>query len=173
MTKVEIKTLLQKKHDQFLSVFPSITETSFNTSVNGKWSPGQQLDHIIRSVEPVVFAFTLPSFVPPLFFGRSNRPSRTYEALIEKYHSKLASGGKASGRFIPQAIAFEQRESAMEKLRGLIRKLNLKVELYSEQQLDTLLLPHPLLGKLTFREMLYFTAYHAEHHEMATKRNLA
>jgi hypothetical protein len=25
-------------------------------------------------------------------------------------------------------------------------------------------LPHPLLGKLTLREMLYFTAYHADHH---------
>jgi hypothetical protein len=34
-------------------------------------------------------------------------------------------------------------------------------------------LPHPLLGKLTIREMLYFTVYHGEHHRLHTEQNLA
>ena len=43
--------------------------------------------------------------------------------------------------------------------------LNKKIELFSEQDLDSHILPHPLLGKLTFREMLYFTIYHVQHHQ--------
>jgi hypothetical protein len=38
--------------------------------------------------------------------------------------------------------------------------------------LDLLILPHPLLGKLTLREMLYFTLYHVEHHEKQVLENL-
>ena len=34
----------------------------------------------------------------------------------------------------------------------------------SEHKLDRCILPHPLLGKLTLREMIYFTIYHMEHH---------
>jgi len=33
-----------------------------------------------------------------------------------------------------------------------------------EDDLDRVMLPHPLLGKLTLREMLFFTIYHVEHH---------
>ena len=45
-----------------------------------------------------------------------------------------------------------------------IERLVLNINNYSEQQLDTFILPHPLLGKVTLREMMYFTIYHAEHH---------
>jgi hypothetical protein len=33
-------------------------------------------------------------------------------------------------------------------------------------------MPHPLLGKITAREMIYFTVYHSEHHVAATKKRL-
>ena len=35
---------------------------------------------------------------------------------------------------------------------------------WREADLDRYLLPHPLLGKLTIREMLFFTLYHNYHH---------
>ena len=47
-----------------------------------------------------------------------------------------------------------------------------RADSFSEKQLDTFILPHPLLGKLTLREMLYFTIYHAEHHKKQTLKNL-
>lgn len=39
-------------------------------------------------------------------------------------------------------------------------------------ELDKYILPHPLLGKLTIREMMYFTIYHVEHHKKLTERGL-
>jgi hypothetical protein len=35
---------------------------------------------------------------------------------------------------------------------------------WGEGSLDRCRLPHPLLGKLTVREMLFFTLYHNLHH---------
>ena len=169
MVKTEIISLLTEKHKQFLSTFPPLSESQFSTPAHNKWSASQQLDHIIRSVSPVVMAFGLPEFILKWKFGLANRPSKTYKALIEKYHAKLAAGGKASAQFLPQTISFQNRETAIAKVNALVQKLNKRIDAKSEESLDKLI----LLGKLTLREMLYFTAYHAEHHEKATRNNLA
>jgi hypothetical protein len=39
-----------------------------------------------------------------------------------------------------------------------------KIGQWSEKNLDAYLLPHPLLGKITVREMLFFTTFHTDHH---------
>jgi len=38
------------------------------------------------------------------------------------------------------------------------------------QSLDKFMLPHPLLGKLAVREMLFFTMYHNLHHVNNVRR---
>ncbi|NBX80802.1 MAG: DinB family protein, partial [Flavobacteriales bacterium] len=43
---------------------------------------------------------------------------------------------------------------------------------FTEDDLDKYVLPHPLLGKLTLREMLCFTIYHVKHHVEIIKRDL-
>jgi hypothetical protein len=50
-------------------------------------------------------------------------------------------------------------------LKNVVSKLCLSLDTYSEDELDQYILPHPLLGKLTLREMLFFTIYHVKHHE--------
>lgn len=173
MTKPEIIHLLKANHQKFIDSFSSLDEQPFATSVNGKWAPGQQLDHIIKSVRPVVLAFGLPHIIATLLFGKVNRPSRSYEALVEKYQNKLAAGGKAPSRFESGHLSFQAREESIQKLDKLIKTLIQKIDSKTDEQLDNHLLPHPLLGKITFREMAMFTAYHAEHHQKAIVKNLA
>ncbi|MCP5097860.1 MAG: DinB family protein, partial [Chloroflexi bacterium] len=43
---------------------------------------------------------------------------------------------------------------------------------WSEKDLDNLMLPHPLLGNMTVREMLFFTLYHNMHHVNDVQRLL-
>ena len=172
MTKNEIISLLTVNHRQFVAEFKAMNENQFTVSANGKWNSSQQLDHIIRAVQPVVFAFSLPAILLRLFFGRPNRLSKSFPELVAKYQTKLAAGGRASGRFVPKGFPFTEKEKAIEQLNRLVEKLNTKVQAKGENELDELLLPHPLLGKLTLREMLYFTAYHAEHHRTNTIINL-
>ena len=55
-------------------------------------------------------------------------------------------------------------------MRKLINALQTK---WDDKQLDKYLAPHPLLGKITLRELSYFTIYHTEHHLLIIKERLA
>jgi hypothetical protein len=97
--------------------------------------------------------------------GKSNREGRSYDELIERYQAKLANGSKASGAFIPNKVDLKKGQKLKEKLKNEVLNLCLSIEKISEEDLDYYVLPHPILGKLTLREMLYFTIYHVKHHE--------
>jgi len=170
MTKLHIIGLLKGNHFEFTSYLATLNETQFCTAKAGKWSPGQQLEHLVRSVAPLAQALMLPKFIPGLLFGKSNRPSRTFNEQVAHYQSKLANGGKATGKYIPNAVIFEQRDALIAKLNHSLEKLSLQLNSFSETDLDRLLLPHPLLGKLTLREMLFFTIYHVQHHHQSIEQ---
>ncbi|HSF45405.1 MAG TPA: DinB family protein [Chitinophagaceae bacterium] len=172
MTIQEIASKLVSNHSAFTDYIDSLSDKDFMFNRNEKWTAGQQLDHLIRAVKPLTQGFMLPSWVFGLLFGKSNRPGKTYEELVEKYKLKLAAGGRASGQFIPPPISLSQKSDLIIKLNKLAGKLALQVSRLSEQDMDTYVLPHPLLGKLTLREMMYFTIYHVKHHEENIKAEL-
>lgn len=165
MIKAEIQKLLIENYASFLATLRPMPDIQAHMAAPGKWSPAQQAEHLVKSVRPVTLAFSLPKFVLPLVFGRSNRPSRSFDDLIARYHAKLAAGGRASRPFVPDVPG--DLDAVYRRLGKTVDRLSQRVNRFSEQELDTLLLPHPLLGKLTLREMLYFTAYHAKHHQHA------
>ncbi len=105
-------------------------------------------------------------------FGRLEREKHTYEELRSEYRKITNEGVKAPERFIPGTITIDQRELLIEKLNSLIIEFGQKIEIFSEQELNSLLIPHPSLGSLTLREMLYNLAYHFEHHRLAIVTNL-
>lgn len=168
--KEQIAQLLFEKHDSFSKFVLSLSPEQLVTSTNGKWNPGQLMDHIIKSVSPVNLAFSLPLFVLGLIFGKANRPSRGYDELVAKYQGKLQAGGKAPKRFWPNASTDIARQTQI-LLQHLV-SLNARVKKMSEAELDVYILPHPLLGKITLREMLYFTIYHVQHHHQQASPNI-
>jgi hypothetical protein len=172
MNKQQIAEKLRANHQNFVDFVLSLTSEEFLSSVDNKWTAGQQLDHIVRGVSPVKRALGLPKFVPKLLFGEATRSSTSYEHLVSNYQGKLALGSKATGRFIPPQISLEKRESLKNSLLKTVNSLCQKLGNFDESQLDQYLLPHPILGKLTFREMLYFTIYHVEHHHRAVLKIL-
>lgn len=165
MNKQTIADTLKEKHDTFINYLSGLPEEIFTGQNSGKWSPGQQLEHIYLSVKPVRQAFSLPAFILGMIWGKSNRPGRNYDDLVKKYQQKLAEGGKAPNRFIPKPVTMERRKSLERSLSAEIVTLIQKTDRFTEIELDRYVLPHPLLGKLTLREMLYFTIYHVEHHQ--------
>lgn len=171
MKKDEIIRELHKHYLDFTQFVQSIPPEKVSTHSNIKWSAAEQLNHIIKSVAPVKLAFSLPHFLLKIAFGKANRPSKNYEQLVVKYQGKLAEGGKAPSWFIPEKKRNVSSEAS--KLDAIVEALCKKVERFSENELDLLLLPHPLMGKLTLREMLYFTIYHVQHHHIQVKNNLS
>jgi hypothetical protein len=172
MEREEIIKLLKENHESFSAFINGLTKEEFLFTAQQKWTAGQQLQHIYLSVRPVALALHLPKILIRIIFGKANRPGRTYDELVKRYLLKLENGGRATAAFIPKAVAFDQREKISEQLNGKINALCSGIKKFTEQELDTMILPHPLLGKLTIREMLYFTIYHVEHHQEITKRNL-
>jgi hypothetical protein len=164
MTKAELQQQLHIHHKAFNESINLLNEADFTHSKNGKWNAGQHLDHLIRSTEPVFVAMKLPAIVIRFLFGKANRPSVQYEALVVRYTEKLKAGGKASGRYIPGAVSFSERSLLVERLTNIVQRLANQLNKFSEQDLDKFILPHPLLGKITYREMIYFTIYHVQHH---------
>ena len=172
MDKKELISFLQYNHHLFIELIDKLDESSFSKKVADKWTPAQQAEHIHLSIKPLNIAFRLPLFILKMMFGKANRPSREYSALVEKYHSKLAEGARATSNFIPKEISFSKKKQLISALKKDVAKLCKLANKYSEEELDQYILQHPLLGKLTLREMLYFTAYHVQHHEQLVKQIL-
>jgi len=171
--KSQIISALTEKVDAFNNYISSLGKDQFEATPDGKWSAGQNLGHLIRSIKPLQLAYGLPKFILKWKFGLANRPSKGYDELVAKYKIRLSEGGRASGRFIPPAIHFEQKDSLTKTYELQKQKLIRKIKRQSEKDLDKYILPHPLLGKLTLREMLFFTIHHNEHHlELFKQRSI-
>ena len=166
MNKELIKKNLIEKHSSFIDFVFSLTESDFSKCKDVKWTAGQQLEHIYLSVKPVRQILAFPKILLKIIWGSANRESKTYEELIQKYLQKLENGGLATGRFI-------KAEKIKIALNNEISELCSHLDNFTENDLDTYILPHPLLGKLTLRELFFFTIYHVQHHEELTKQNLA
>lgn len=172
MTRSEIATRLREDYKRFAVMISSQADEDFVRAEPGQWTPGHQLDHIYRSVRPLRMAVQLPAFVPRLLFGKAKQPSRTYEEVVARYKDKLASGAKATRGYIPKEVTVANRNRLLIKMTDTVESLAKRIEKMDEDKLDTILLPHPILGKLTLREMLYFTIYHVGHHHKSTLKNL-
>ena len=165
MNKTEILQKLSEGFDFFENTLQKTENEIFFRKKDSKWSMAENAKHLILSVNPLNMAFSLPNFTL-LFFGKLNRPARNYEEMVEKYHQKLAEGAVATPQFIPEEISSNQ-EDLIQELRKTNDKFLIKVDSFEEEDLDKYLIPHPVLGKLTIREMLYFTICHTLHHHKA------
>jgi len=173
MEKADIISLLYDRHEDFVDYMGSLSESEFNYALKGKkWTAGQEMVHIIKSVNMLSNALLLPKFVVKIKFGKANRPSRTYDAVVEKYHTKLDEfGGAYQVELKP--VRVNKRDALSARLLISVGTLCRRVGRYSENALDKYILPHPLMGKMTIRELLYFTAYHVKHHRGNSVRNLS
>ncbi|WP_323757825.1 DinB family protein [Roseivirga sp.] len=169
MKKDQIKGALTASYLNFVSNCDSLTKDEFEYAPEGKWSAGQQMEHLIKSTSPLHKGMGLPKFLIKLKFGKANRPSKTFDQLVERYKENLSLGGVASAAFTPQKVDFNQKEKLINQLQNNIESINQKLDKWAEAQLDEFIFPHPLLGKITIREMMYFTIHHADHHRNLIK----
>ena len=166
-----LKETLHRVYEEFTTYLNSLQPEEFVRVPNGKWTAGQQLDHIIKSVKPLAQILPNKAFIKEKF-GILERSGLDYNELVTTYKKALKNGGKASGKFMPSAILFEQRKQLTISLLEHIALLTQSLQAYSEEELDQMAIPHPLLGKLSIREMLYFSIYHVKHHQYHIQENM-
>jgi hypothetical protein len=162
--KEEIIAALEEKSLQLIKWVSEQENDKFSISIDEKWSTAQQLSHLTKSIKPLVMILSKPKFVMKLLFGTSNRETRSYLSVVEKYNSKLNQGGVATKFFRPKTFMVSDKKRLLDKYTAYSEKLERLISRCSESELDKYILPHPLLGKLTLREMMFFTIYHTQHH---------
>lgn len=173
MDKAKIIEELKRTYFGFIAFVEPMSEADFTYSPDGvKWTAGQQADHLCRSLAPLNKGAGAPEFVLKSMFGKADHPSVSYDELVARYQAAIP-GVVAPDAYKPEGIPFEKKEKLLNDLRGHVEALCKNVDKFDEKKLDILVLPHPLLGKLTLREILYFTIYHAEHHQRHVEQGLA
>lgn len=173
MNKVEIKARLEESYQTFTKYTHVLSKDEYEYAPEGKWNAGEQTVHLIKSIKPVAMGLGMPKFLIKWKFGKANRPSRSYDELVERYKRGLAENpGIAPKEYAPSQVKHTQAAELDKKLLSYIELINNKLAKWSEDELDQFIAPHPLIGKITFREVLYFTIYHAQHHQLQIKRYL-
>ena len=143
-------------------------ESFFHRPAPDVWAPADQVRHLTKSIRAVNRGLVLPRLALLVLFRRARRPSSSFEVLMANYKAALAGGGRA-GRFGPSALRPTEQTGAM-RTRIMAHHATAAeafacaLERWSDRALDRYQLPHPLLGKLTVREMAYFTLLHNVHH---------
>lgn len=164
-----IETSLQKQLandcQAFVNVVNSYTDEAFHHHhPDGKWSVGDVVQHLYLSARPVARLMASPREV----FDQWGKPtvlSRTYNELATAYEQILATGTKAPATMVPRSEDMQEgRSIIMARFLTVYDQLIEAIGHWTEVELDNCCMPHPALGKLTVREMIYFTSIHTQHH---------
>lgn len=165
MTQPELVIFLQQKCNGVSETLLHVSETMFwHKPTPEAWSIAENVQHLVQSALPVVRLLNAQRQVLLERFGKTTAPSRSYEEVVLAYKTVLATGVKASGNFLPQIAEEADQKSLNNTFEQTNAALVESTSKWSEAELNEYIIPHPVLGSLTVREMLYFTAYHNQHH---------
>lgn len=170
--------LVSSEERDVAEFFRSLSPEEFVLRVGDAWTPAEHLQHLNIAVSAVARGLSISPWLLRLRFGRARRPSRSLAEVRDDYRDRLARGGRARGGFVPPREELSPEQSASRQAQLLARwqrvnsRLTTSLERWSDRNLDRLQLPHPILGKITALEMVFFTIYHGHHHIAAAKGRL-
>lgn len=164
MPTQELIDALNANHNAFAAYIATLPEANITISANGKWSAAQHFAHVCLCLDPIAQALRSKQFIQDKF-GVLSRPVLSYNQVIDTYKKGLAAGGKAPERFVPGDIAATDIPQYNDSLAAALGSISASLGGYTDHELDTLILPHPFLGPLAIRELLYVMAYHPTHHQ--------
>jgi hypothetical protein len=84
--------------------------------------------------------------------------------FLVKYLSKLAANPLPNNPFQIKEVEKIPKEKLLNDYIKQQIKFEKRLVKFNEKELSNLILPHPLIGKLTIREFAHFTHYHTQHH---------
>ena len=162
-TKEEIAQALSDRVDAVMDWMTAQGDVCFMFAPEGRWTTGQHLAHLVTTIEPLNQALSLPRMVLRMRFGTTKRDGWSYDQVIENYQAALEKGG-ASGKYAPDAIQLDEKQELLNQYQAEKNKLIATIPKWSDVDLDKFVVPHPLIGNMSLREILFFTIYHIQRH---------
>ena len=170
-TKAELIAQLTLTQQQVHNDIAAMTDAQFDAGSDQSWSAAGYLKHLILSVKPVAKAINLPPERLLSMFGQAENPSRTYGEVMAAYQARLAEGIRAEDfdRVTPGFYRFpegvtDEKTYLTQTWDESNTRLLAALEQWDEVTLDSHQMPHPAIGMITVREMLFFTLFHNRLH---------
>ncbi len=171
-TKDSLLAQLDILSDQYRDVIKNTSLDQLNLQQDGKWSIYQNIEHINKSNRVTTIGYKTPLALLRMFFGISSSGSADTEEIIRRYQKKLTEGAKSPILFEAGKSILKSNQFLLEKFEKQTKSLKNSIAPWSEKELEKIRLPHPILGKITGKEMLSFTTYHMFHHMNTIQRLL-
>lgn len=166
MNKPQIVDLINQKHDALFQWLQNHDGSKWEKGPEGKWTTGQHIKHLHQSMQPLNKVLKVPKMFLSYKFGVSNRATRSYDELVSKYQSKVHQmDGVVSPYSKNLTVPMLSEKATLINMLNDEKEIMLKkFDKWNEPNLDKYIVPHPLLGRMPFREMFMFMGYHTEHH---------
>ncbi len=166
MGKDDIADLLEDKYQTLISWLEQQDNEQWEVGPEDKWTTGQQALHLLQSIKPLNTALSLPKFLLKYKYGVTNREVRDFDAVVKRYQERLpeAKGFTFKGSQSMKTPKLQDKNYLITRLKVENKKLQHKVKKWKDKDLDNLILPHPLMGKMPVREIVMWSAYHVEYH---------
>lgn len=179
VTLPDIRGRIATVRDELASWFGALPVDDLFRGAPGAWAPLDDLRHLVRVNAAVVKGLGVPGPVLRVRFGRPARKAWSYERLAVLYDALLSTGVRSPAPFEPRSRAVAEgegeeayRDRVLEQWRSVNGQLLERVGRLTERRADRTSLPHPGLGLLSLREMLFFTIHHDLHHLQVAKRRV-
>ena len=171
MHKDDIANLIEENHQNLINWLEEHDNELWETGPKGKWTTGQVALHLLQSIKPLNTALSFPKFILRFKFGTSNRKVRDFDTIKNRYLERLqdVKGITFKGSRNMNIPSIKEKQYILNRLQVESKKLQYKTKKWSDNDLDTYILPHPLMGKMPIREILMWTAYHVEQHTNTLK----
>jgi len=144
-----------------------MSDAQFCNGTVESWSAKDYLKHLLLSTKLMTKGMELPAEALQSRFDLSGRASRSYAEVIQVYKKRLDEGIRAEDfdRVVPMGYRFpegitDERAYLVQSWDETNQRLINATQHWSEGELDSLQMPHAAIGRVTLREMLFFTIYH-------------
>jgi hypothetical protein len=174
LTSNELVSEFTTAKNDLYEFYTSIPENLFFSKPENGWSPFENTKHLNTSTSVVSLFLRKELKFLLLLFGHSDS-KKSMQEIIKNYNEKLNSGSGAgvfSPFFATSDIDIDKKKSEINSLLQSLQDLINVLPSWSEQELDSTNIIHPILGILSVREMLYFSLYHLYHHSSKVQQRL-
>lgn len=133
---------------------PAVDRWTFSEHAEHLWLAGLSIASVLKQEETFLQKF------PAL-----TREAKSFDELKQEYMERITAGMKAFSKQIPpkdldkSAAEFQQQWNALfEKTRDRL------LSAWTPERLSLKTVPHPALGNISVRELLFFQEFHIDHH---------
>jgi len=173
MIKSELVQTIDQSVQEVIDWYNSYPDDKFTYVFHkGKWTAGQHLLHLVKSGKAANSGFKVSKLALRMKFGIRKHEESTYQKMYEFYLAKSKETKFVAPQdFEPGPVSLEDKKVLLNKLVKEMNSLKTHTQNWSEKNLSKYVVPHPIFGNMTMRELVMFTSFHNGHHLRILERD--